>query len=247
VTPPPVVVLTHLAETDTTWIEETLRRRGLAQRIVRPFLGEQLPDPAGCAAVICLGGPQRAYLLDQAPYLRDEQEFLCRASAAGVPVLGLCLGSQLLAAALGGQALPGEHGLEHGFIDVTTVPGVDHPLLPVLDGRYFSFHTDTLRPPADAAVLAVSDTYLQAWALGAATGVQFHPELSVAGVRALVGTERATLARLGVDHRRLIRVAEEHEARSRQQCERLIGGWLDLSRPERSLDAATAPSDSTQR
>lgn len=242
----PVVVITHLTKADTTWIDEMLRSRELPQRLVRPFLGERLPDPTGCAAVICLSGPQSAYLLDQNPYLHDEQAFLRLAADAAVPVLALCLGSQLLAAALGGRALPGEHGLEHGFIDVRTVPGVDHPLPPMIDGTWFSFHSDTLLPPEGATVLAVSDRYPQAWALGSATGVQFHPELSVPGVRALVGKERTKLARFGVDHHALIREAEAHEARSRQQCERLIGGWLDLSLAAPSLDS-TSPTNCTFR
>lgn len=226
-----VAIIPHVEDADITWIVEALRDRGLSHEVIRPFLGEPLPGLDECGAVICVGGPQSAYRLDQFPYLATERDFLRSATEAGIPVLAICLGAQLLAAALGGEAVAGDHGLECGFIDVEADPAAMHPLLPQLQGRYFSFHSDSLVPPPAAEVLAVSDRYVQAWAHKSALAVQFHPEMSADGVRRLIGHEAEKLAASGIDSEYMLAAARENEAASRRRCEQLIGGWLDLNTP----------------
>jgi GMP synthase (glutamine-hydrolysing) len=81
-----------------------------------------LPEPGNTAAVICLGGPQSAYDDTDHPFLIDEEKFLQRAVREHVPVLAICLGSQILAKALGGRAIPGIQGLECGFINILPSP-----------------------------------------------------------------------------------------------------------------------------
>lgn len=224
-------IVVHLDSTDTTFVHEALSRRGFLVRTVRPFAGEPLPEPARLRAstdvVVCLGGPGSAYGPQAPPHLAAEQNFLAAAAVErGVPVLGICLGSQLLSAALGGTAVPGESGLEPGYIDVRDA-GSGHPLAQALTGSYFSFHADSFVPPPGATVLARSDRYLQAWVQGTALAIQFHPEISVAGVRRIVAAEAPALARAGVDGAELIAAAEREQEGAAERCARLLDSWLD--------------------
>ena len=205
-----IAVITHVDRADVGLVDEIARDRGHECRIVRLYRGEQLSELDEVGAVVAKGGPQAAY--EDHPYLEDEGRFLSAAVDADVPVLAICLGSQVLARALGGTAHPGDTGLEAGIIDVkpsdATAGGIA--------GQFFSFHSDSMTPPAAAEVLAASDRYVQAWTLGSALAVQFHPEITMAGVHDLLEVEgmneelafklaekgvttRDDLAELGVD------------------------------------------------
>ncbi len=224
-------IIVHLDSTDTAFIEQAMSRRGLLVRTVRPYAGEPLPDTAQLTGdgstdvVVCLGGPGSAYDTQAPPHLVDERYFLADAVERGAPVLGICLGSQLLSAALGGAAIPGESGLEAGYIEVLDV-GSGHPLSRVLTGKYFSFHGDSFVPPPGATVLARTERYLQAWILGTAVAIQFHPEISVAGVRRIVAAEGPALARAGIDGADLVAAAELEQEGAAERCAHLLGSWL---------------------
>ena len=221
-----VLVISHVDESDVVWVNQLIRDAGMEPRHVKPFAGEQLPDPLSVAATICLGGPQSAYDYAGSPFLHQERQFLRRAVDAGVPVLGICLGSQILAESLGGKALGGTHGLECGFIDVTASSSALHCEDEWLQGRYFSFHTDTFRLPLGAKLLASSEKYPQVWRLGSALAIQFHPEISPAGIEQIFAVEGEKLRANGVDVNSLLAEAESARDTAWAGSQRIIGGWL---------------------
>lgn len=222
-----ILVIGHVAQLPLERLEAVAWSHGLALQAVRPALGERLPGAADRhAGVVVLGGPQSAYDVARHPYLADEIAFIAAAHRARVPVLGICLGSQLLATALGGQALPGDSGLECGFIEV--VPASEEGA--GLAGRHFSFHSDTFRPPEGATLLASTDRYPQAWRLAGSLAVQFHPELDRAGVEFLLDIEAGKLARLGIDVESL-RKENAGELRAPRDGACLIDRWMERRAP----------------
>ncbi|MFJ9392982.1 type 1 glutamine amidotransferase [Nocardioides sp. NPDC101246] len=180
----------------------------------------QLPERDAHEAWVVLGGAKSAYA-DQADF-HDEIKALRGAVESDVPVLAICLGSQLLSVALGGRACPGESGLEAGLIEVEA-HAVDDARVP--SGTYFSFHSDTMEPPTEATILARTDRYLQAWSYGSALAVQFHPELDVAGFEAVLDAEEAKLERFGIDVASLrADVSRPMPTPTAGEC--LVGTWL---------------------
>lgn len=217
-----IAVITHVDRADVGLVDEIARDRGHECRIVRLYRGEQLSELDEVGAVVAMGGPQAAY--EDHPYLEDEGRFLSAAVDADVPVLAICLGSQVLARALGGTAHPGDTGLEAGIIDVkpsdATAGGIA--------GQFFSFHSDSMTPPAAAEVLAASDRYVQAWTLGSALAVQFHPEITMAGVHDLLEVEGPKLERFGVDVAAMQAEAERYFADGAPDARALLDHWFDL-------------------
>lgn len=154
---------------------------------VRAHAGDPVPAAAGDALVV-LGGYQHAYADEGFPWLPGLRALMAAAAAEGVPLLGVCLGAQLLAVACGGTvtlAHPG--GREAGVIDVRWTPhAAADPLFGGLGAAPFagpSMHADVVTAlPPGAVLLGSSDRYAnQAFRVGrAAYGVQFHPEASEA-------------------------------------------------------------------
>jgi GMP synthase (glutamine-hydrolysing) len=153
---------------------------GVAWRQVDLHAGEPLPASVRWRAVVPLGGEMGAYDEDRFGYLADEKRFLARAVEAGTPVLGICLGSQLLADALGGRAYRGREP-EVGFqtLELTPAGGGDAVLgASGAQGPHFLWHHDTFDLPPGAVLLAASDRYPHAYRMGSALAIQFHPEAS---------------------------------------------------------------------
>ena len=155
---------------------------------VAAFRQEPFPDPGKLCGVIVLGGDMGVHETERFPYLEQVRGFIGQSLQAGTPLLGICLGGQLLAQVAGGQvASPSAHG-ENGICQVTlTAAGASDPLFFGVESPFVTFqlHNDSFTPPPGATLLADSAACpAQAFRLGtAAYGVQFHPEVD----RAIVG------------------------------------------------------------
>ncbi|HEX7131988.1 MAG TPA: type 1 glutamine amidotransferase [Iamia sp.] len=181
------VVVQHLEPEGPVLIGDALRAAGVDVVVVRTDRGETVPAAVdGLAGLVVMGGPMSARSDDGFPSRRAEIALLRMAVDAGLPTLGVCLGSQLLAAAGGGSVEAGS-GLEVGWgtVALTDAAAAD-PLLAGLDADLpvLHWHGETFTLPPGAVLLASSDRYPhQAFRLGpAAWGLQFHLEVDAAAV-----------------------------------------------------------------
>lgn len=157
----------------------------LRVRTVKPLAGQQLPDHDEVAGAVFMGGPMNVDEVERFPALSAERDWLAEAVERRMPVLGICLGAQLLARALGAEVRPGP-APEVGFAPVE-ISDPDDPLLGGLAPRseVLHWHGDVFDLPAGAQHLASSErTPCQAFRAGNAWGVLFHPEADFALVEA---------------------------------------------------------------
>jgi GMP synthase-like glutamine amidotransferase len=150
--------------------------------LYRPFAGQPLPLSPDADALVVFGGEQSARDDHTHPYLPHLADLMAAYTAADKPVLGICLGSQVLARAFGAENHLGTTP-EFGWVDVTlTEAGRADPVLSVLPESFpiFQWHSDTFTLPEGALHLAHSPTARhQAFRIGRATyGTQFHFEAS---------------------------------------------------------------------
>lgn len=146
----------------------------LAPEPLRP-----LEDYAG---LVVLGGDQNVCEQERFPYLTRELELLERWLGSGRPLLGVCLGAQLLARAAGGEVVPAT-SRELGWLGVELLPAAaSDPLLGFAPPRVtaMQWHSYSVELPAGAQPLASSCVCVQAFRLGRSWGVQFHPEVDEA-------------------------------------------------------------------
>ena len=154
---------------------------GLEVMTVRPLEGAPLPKPSEVAGAVIMGGPMNVDEVERHPGLAAEREWLAKALRLQMPVLGICLGAQLLARALGAAVRPGERP-EIGFAPVRVGDPGD-PLLGSLapETTALHWHGDVFELPDGAQPLGSSaQTGLQAFRHGNAWGVLFHPEADAA-------------------------------------------------------------------
>lgn len=185
-----VLVVEHVPGERPYAIGDALAAAGLGVRTYRAWAGgDRLPERLdGIDALVVMGGPAAAYSDDGFPTRAAELTLLRTALAAGVPVLGVCLGAQLLAVAAGGRAVQGA-GSQIGWGEVRTrAAAVRDPLFAGAPERLrvLHWHGDTMELPPGAALLASCDRYpVQAFRVGgSAWGLQFHLEADAATVDA---------------------------------------------------------------
>lgn len=183
-----------------------LAERGAGVEVVRPYLGEDIPDAAGFDGVIVLGGAMGALDDDVAPWLPDVRKLMAGVVASGPPLLGICLGAQLLAAACDGRVAHAADvagaDAEIGVVDVRVDAG-DDPLLGALPATIpaTQWHVDLVAtPPPGAVPLARSAACpYQAFRVGGhAWGLQFHPEVMRGGLDAWNRSGEAALTTRGL-------------------------------------------------
>jgi GMP synthase-like glutamine amidotransferase len=135
-------------------------------------------NPLGYDAIVILGGPMAVY--DNFPYLQKEQDLIRSAMKNDTPVLGVCLGSQLIAQAAGGRVYKAKKK-EIGWDNVYLTPASSNDLFRGFTDkmiRVFQWHGDTYDLPATAKILAYTDLYVQAFRVESAVGIQFHFEVN---------------------------------------------------------------------
>lgn len=156
---------------------------------VAGYSEQPFPDPEGLTGVIVLGGEMGVHDTEHFPYLARVRAFIMTALESGLPLLGICLGGQLLAQVAGGLvSSPSPHG-EQGVCRVSlNEEGETDPLFLGLSTPFITFqlHEDSFTVPPDATLLAYSTACpAQAFRLGShAYGLQFHPEVDRAIVSA---------------------------------------------------------------
>jgi GMP synthase (glutamine-hydrolysing) len=177
------LVLRHNSVEGLGLLANVLRELGVHHRYLDLARGEPPPrDLRGVGGLVILGGQMAAYEAEQHPFLATESQLIERALTAGRPMLGICLGAQLIAQALGARVYKGERR-EVGWAPITlTDDGLDDPLFAGTDRELtvFHMHGDTYELPPDARNLARSGLFeQQAFGWGDLVyGFQFHLEFT---------------------------------------------------------------------
>ena len=198
-----------------------------------PGVSTDFPDFTEFDVVVAMGAPWSTY--DHAligSWVLPELKQLQKADAAGVPVLGICFGGQMLATAHGGEVTASATP-ELGWADVHSD---DDDLVP--HGPWFQWHYDAWRIPPDALELARNPAASQAFRLRRNLAVQFHPELTSEMLAGWIGNGGdAKVIDFGLDPEKLLARTRQLEADARRRARRLVDAFLDV--------VATAPRRTT--
>ena len=235
-----VLALQHVDVERLSLLEEVLAQNGVPSRYLALHKGETLPRSLGdledVGAIVVLGGPMGVYEEEKYPWLADELRFLREAMHAGFPVYGLCLGAQLMAAALDARVYPGEGKKEIGWFPVDLTPEAQgDPLLGDEAASFpvFQWHGDTFDLPQGAVHLASSARYPnQAFRWGArAYAFQFHLEISMADISTWLDAFEGDLnsPRSDADPDAILSEAQLHLETLNRRAARWFERWLVLA------------------
>lgn len=203
-----------------------------AEKHHAPGLTVTFPDPLRYDAIVALGATWAVYDEAIGTWVDDEIAFTRDAIAGGVPVLGICFGGQMLAAAIGGEVARAPEP-EVGWHPVDTVaPELIGP------GPWFQWHFDRFTVPAGVPVLSRTARAIQAFTSGRSLGLQFHPEVTPSILGGWIdGEGEAQLATQGIDAEALMSQTRALADEAAQRAHELVGCFV--------RDVGTAPMDAT--
>jgi GMP synthase-like glutamine amidotransferase len=183
-----VLILQHHPDEGPGTLGEYLTGRGAKLAVVQAWDGQEVPaEPGDWAGIISMGGPLNVYEEAEHPWLAPEGALLAKAARAKLPLLGVCLGAQLIAKALGAQVARSPEP-EEGWHQLRLTPEAEgdalfaglEPAFPVVQ-----LHGDMFQVPAGGRLLATGEPCPhQAFVWGRAYGLQFHLEVTPAMLEA---------------------------------------------------------------
>lgn len=228
------LALRHVHFEDLGTLEPLLSERGYEVRYLDPSVDDLRDlDAAAIDLVVALGGPLGAYDEDVYPFLVEELRFVERRLSSGRPVLGICLGAQIIARLSGGAVAPMGHK-EIGFGALTlTEAGRSSVLSPLEHVPVLHWHGDRFEVPPGATLLASSERCTeQAFALGEAVlGLQFHLEADARRIERWLVGHCCELGHAGIDPRTIRADAARYGAALEAAARDVIGAWLDAQEP----------------
>jgi GMP synthase (glutamine-hydrolysing) len=183
----PACIIKHAEMEGPGLIEQCLNEKKIPYDIVALHLGMALPKPDEVGPIVFMGGPMNVYEEERYPFLKGEDLFIKEAIQRGKPVLGICLGAQLMAKALGTRVFKGPRK-EMGWYNVSlTEEGSRDPLFRTFPEFFpvFQWHEDTFEIPRGAKLIATSESVPhQAFRYAEnAYGLQFHLEVTEVMIR----------------------------------------------------------------
>jgi GMP synthase-like glutamine amidotransferase len=220
-----VLAIVHEDDAGPGVFAQAAAQRGVELQPWRIAAGEGCPgDPFAYDGVVTFGGAMDADEEPENPWLTGEHAMLAALSSAGHPVLGVCLGAQIMARATGG-AIDRMAAAEIGFygVRVSEEGSTDRLFGPLAAGfDALQWHHCEITPPRSATRLAASDRCLQAYRVGErGWGIQFHAEVTLTDFEAWIEHH---LARPDADD------GEIDLAALRARVQRDIAGWNDFGR-----------------
>ncbi len=229
----PVLALQHVECEKPGLIEEALKSKGYAVDAISSFRGQPVPEGLGEACgLVVMGGPMGVYEDGRYPFLRDEMRLIQQALRQEKPVLGVCLGSQLLAAALGAKVRKGAQKEIGWFPIELSEPAHDDRLLGGIDRSFTAlhWHGDVFDVPAGATALSSSRlTACQAFRYGRnAYGFLFHMEVTQKILDGLARTFSGELAEEGLSGDQILRQAGEFLPKLQLLGRRVFSEWANL-------------------
>lgn len=231
---PTVFVLQHAACEPLGMIESAFTTGGLSWHCFHAQNGDPVPQEIGAAAgLVVLGGSMGVHDREQYPFLGEELRLIKQAAAQKVPILGICLGAQLLASALGAdvrQNAKQEIGWHPVFL---TAEAAEDPLWRGLPETWtgFHWHGDFFSTPPGAVSLASSAlTPCQAFRFGSfAYGFQFHLEVTDAIIRDWTAEFAGELTREDLDAAPILAGISEHLVPMQAIAREVFGRWAALA------------------
>ena len=226
-----VLALIHQDDAGTGVLADPVAERGLALEEASPAQGRPPSRPLGdYAAAIVLGGEVNVDQTAEHPWLDDVRAMIADLVELQTPLLGVCLGSQLVAEVAGAEVGPLDGGPEIGWKEIELVPAAaDDPLLGGLPPRMlgFQWHNYGFRTPPGAVELAHGAAGLQAYRLagGPAWGIQFHAEVTAGSLASWLAGDEDEARAAGVDPA-LLEVQNRREAERWNEVGRHIGRGL---------------------
>ena len=221
----PALILQHGDWGPPGVLADWMRQRAIPFEIHKTWLGRPWPDVAGRAFVCSLGSNLSPADADTEPTVAEELALIGRAVAAGVPVLGLCFGAQMLSVALGGAIEEAERP-ELGWHTVATE---DPEQIPA--GPWLQWHFHRFTVPPGARELAASPVGPQAFRHGPHLGVQFHPESTIEIVRDWAAVDQERLDALGIgDGVGIVEEGAHHQAAAVRAAFQLFDAFWERAR-----------------
>lgn len=231
-----VLVLQHIECEDLGGMEKSLEDNGIKYNYIPLYAGAKIPQKIeDYSGIIILGGPMNVYEEKKYPFLIEEDKLIKKALKKDLPILGICLGGQLIAKASGAKVLTG-HRKEIGWFNVQlTEEGTKDPLFSGLPKKFkvFQWHSDTFNIPSNAKKLASSEIFPnQAFRLGKSYGIQFHIEVMDSTIyNWLEEYEKETEELEYVDPQKIRRDTRKHIKELYRLADKVYANFIEMLQP----------------